>query len=217
MGQTGAISIFKLNKEELSKQNVEPERIINYKEGQKRYTSATWAYDKKHIIAGHSNGEISKIDTTTGETVATVQAHDGTVTDIQMSPDRTYFVTSSKDKTAQLIRVDDLAILHTYSSDSPLNSATITPVKNFVIVGGGQEARDVTTTSSKEGKFESRFHHKLFEDEIGRVHGHFGPINTIAVHPRGTSYASGGEDGYVRVHHFDKSYFDFQFDVERRS
>ena len=29
----------------------------------------------------------------------------------------------------------------------------------------------------------------------------------IAVHPNGTSYASGGEDGFVRVHHFDESYF----------
>jgi translation initiation factor 3 subunit I len=29
----------------------------------------------------------------------------------------------------------------------------------------------------------------------------------IAVHPAGTSYASGGEDGFVRVHHFEESYF----------
>ena len=29
----------------------------------------------------------------------------------------------------------------------------------------------------------------------------------IAVHPGGTSYASGGEDGFVRVHHFDDSYY----------
>jgi translation initiation factor 3 subunit I len=29
----------------------------------------------------------------------------------------------------------------------------------------------------------------------------------IAVHPAGTAYASGGEDGFVRVHHFDESYF----------
>lgn len=27
-----------------------------------------------------------------------------------------------------------------------------------------------------------------------------GPINTIAVHPAGKAFASGGEDGYVRVH-----------------
>lgn len=29
----------------------------------------------------------------------------------------------------------------------------------------------------------------------------------IAVHPSGRSYASGGEDGFVRVHHFDEGYF----------
>lgn len=29
----------------------------------------------------------------------------------------------------------------------------------------------------------------------------------IAVHPAGTGYASGGEDGFVRVHHFDESFF----------
>ena len=68
---------------------------------------------------------------------------------------------------------------------------------------------DVTNTSSRQGKFEARFYHKIFEDEIGRVKGHFGPLNTIAVDPQGRGYASGGEDGYVRVHHFDKGYFDF--------
>ena len=26
------------------------------------------------------------------------------------------------------------------------------------------------------------------------------------------SYSSGGEDGYVRIHTFDPSYFDFKFD-----
>jgi hypothetical protein len=30
---------------------------------------------------------------------------------------------------------------------------------------------------------------------------------SIAVHPAGDSYASGGEDGFVRVHHFDDAYF----------
>ena len=33
----------------------------------------------------------------------------------------------------------------------------------------------------------------------------------------GRGYASGGEDGYVRVHHFDKSYFDFLYEVEREA
>jgi hypothetical protein len=36
----------------------------------------------------------------------------------------------------------------------------------------------VTTTSLRQGKFETRFWHKIFEEEVGRVKGHFGPINT---------------------------------------
>lgn len=31
---------------------------------------------------------------------------------------------------------------------------------------------NVTTTSQRAGKFESRFFHKLFEEEVGRVKGH---------------------------------------------
>lgn len=137
------------------------------------------------------------------------------VTDLQWAPDRTYFITASKDKTAKLIAVRDLEILKNYPADTPLNSACITPKKDYVILGGGQAAMDVTTTAARQGKFEARFYHKIFEDEIGRVRGHFGPLNTVAADPTGKSYASGGEDGYVRVHHFDKGYYDFQYEVER--
>jgi translation initiation factor 3 subunit I len=118
--------------------------------------------------------------------------------------------------TYQLINAADLEVMKTYVSDTPLNSASITPKKDYVILGGGQAAMDVTTTSARQGKFEARFYHKIFEEEIGRVRGHFGPLNTVAVDPQGKGYASGGEDGYVRVHQFDKGYFDFEYEVERQ-
>merc|ERR1712226_1374261 len=86
-----------------------------------------------------------------------------------------------------------------------------------VVLGGGQDAMDVTTTSTRVGKFEARFYHLVFEEEFGRVKGHFGPINSVQFHPDGKGYASGGEDGYVRVHQFDEAYFDFKFDYYRIS
>ncbi len=48
---------------------------------------------------------------------------------------------------------------------------------------------------------------QIYQDEIGMVRGHFGPINAVAFHPDGRSFVTGGEDGYVRLQHFDQSYF----------
>lgn len=54
------------------------------------------------------------------------------VTDLQFAPDRTYFITASKDKTARIWDASNLDLLKTYVSDTPLNTAAITPVKDFV-------------------------------------------------------------------------------------
>lgn len=103
--------------------------------------------------------------------------------------------------------------LKTYKTERPVNSAAISPNRDHVVLGGGQEAMDVTTTAARAGKFEARFFHLIFEEEFGRVKGHFGPINSIVFHPDGKSYASGGEDGYVRVQSFDQAYYDFQLEA----
>lgn len=73
---------------------------------------------------------------------------------------------------------------------------------------------NVTTTSTRAGKFEVRFYHSIYEEEVGRVKGHFGPINTVAYHPSGLGFASGAEDGYVRLHEFDPDYYTFSYDQE---
>ena len=33
-------------------------------------------------------------------------------------------------------------------------------------------------------------------------------MNTLAFAPHGRSYTSGGEDGYIRIHHLDQDYFE---------
>uniref|UniRef100_A0A2K5I4K3 Eukaryotic translation initiation factor 3 subunit I n=1 Tax=Colobus angolensis palliatus TaxID=336983 RepID=A0A2K5I4K3_COLAP len=71
----------------------------------------------------------------------------------------------------------------TFRTERPVNSAALSPNYDHVVLGGGQEAMDVTTTSTRIGKFEARFFHLAFEEEFGRVKGHFGPINSVAFHP----------------------------------
>lgn len=190
MGFLGTIVVLDIEPGVDSEQAAAPAMTITLEES--KATVAGWSFLGEYIIAGHEDGSVTQFDGRTGENIYSVAAvHDGPITDLQWAPDRTYFITASKDKTAKLVTTSTLEILKTYIADTPLNSAAITPGKPFIIVGGGQAAMDVTTTAARQGKFEARFYHKIFEDEIGRVRGHFGPLNTIAVHPKGEGYCSG--------------------------
>ena len=55
------------------------------------------------ILTGHENGKVAKYEVNSGQEVnAVTDAHRLEITDIQLSPDGTYFITSSKDKTARV-------------------------------------------------------------------------------------------------------------------
>jgi translation initiation factor 3 subunit I len=96
--------------------------------------------------------------------------------------------------------------LKTYVVDRPVNAAVISPRFDHVLLGGGQEAHSVTTTRGETGKFETRMFEMIYQTEFGRIGGHFGPINAMDVSPSGLSYASGSEDGMVRLHFFDDEF-----------
>nr|CAI9702828.1 unnamed protein product [Rangifer tarandus platyrhynchus] len=178
-----------------------------------KITSAVWGPLGECIIAGHEGGELNQYSAKSGEVLVSVKEHSRQINDIQLSRDMTMFVTASKDNTAKLFDSTTLEHQKTFRTERPVNSAALSPNYDHVVLGGGQEAMDVTTTSTRIGKFEARFFHLAFEEEFGRVKGHFGPINSVAFHPDGKSYSSGGEDGYVRIHYFDPQYFEFEFEA----
>lgn len=177
-----------------------------------KITSAVWGPLDEVIITGHENGDLCQWDVSAQEMGRRVSDHNKKINDIQLSKDMNLLVTASKDFTAKLFDTYSLDHMKTYKTDRPVNSAAISPLKPHLVLGGGQEAMDVTTTSTRIGKFDARFYHLIFEEEFGRIKGHFGPINSITFHPDGKGYSSGGEDGYVRVHQFDQQYFDFEFE-----
>jgi translation initiation factor 3 subunit I len=179
MGYLSNIVVYDINPDPEAEQT--DERALTIVCDDSKATVAGWSYLSKYIIAGHEDGSVSQYDAKNGDQIDNVPVHElnMAITDLQWSTDRTYFITACKDKTAKLITAKELTVLKTYVSDTPLNSATITPKKDFVILGGGQAAMDVTRTSARQGKFEARFYHKIFEDEIGRVRGHFGPLVSL--------------------------------------
>jgi translation initiation factor 3 subunit I len=177
-----------------------------------KVTAMVWSNLDKNLITGHYNGDMVVWEARELKKLVHKGEHNGQITDLQKNVDGTMVISSCKDNRAMLWDADSLELLKTYTTERPVNSAAISPLYDHVVLGGGQEAMEVTTTSSKSGKFDARFFHLVFEEEFGRVKGHFGPINSLAFHPEGRGYASGGEDGYVRVHTFDDSYHEFKFD-----
>jgi translation initiation factor 3 subunit I len=187
-------------------ESAEPVRELYPEEGRVKITKALWGPLNRSVLMSCEDGSIRSWDVEYGKENLKVTEHKKSIHDMQFSKDGSMAVTCSADQTAKLWDVRSLTLLKTYKCDRPLNSASISPLMNHVIAGGGQEAKDVTTTASKAGKFEVDFFHINSMDYLGNVKGHFGPVNSLAFAPNGKSFVSGGEDGYIRLHHFDKQY-----------
>ena len=172
------------------------------------YTKVGWLPLNEGLLAALDNGVLRLYDgAARGEVLGEWEEHEGAVSSFAFNDKKTLLLTASHDRSAKLWDAKEMRVLHTYGADVPLNACAISPIREHVLIGGGQEAMAVTTTSSAAGKFETRFMHMVFEHELGRVKGHFGPINALAVHPDGQSFVSGAEDGYMRLHRLDPEYF----------
>lgn len=175
--------------------NIEPSRC------------ATWMPFNKVICCGGSDGSLRFYDTTAPKAEPqVVEAHKGDIMRVCFNKTKSLFVTASKDNNAKLFMTQSKKLLKTYRTPAPVNHAVISPIFNHVLCAGGQEARDVALKASKDGNFELKFYHMIDENIFGLVRGHFGTVNTAAIHPDGGSFASGGEDGFIRLHHFDPAY-----------
>ncbi|GLT56767.1 hypothetical protein SLA2020_297860 [Shorea laevis] len=149
-------------------------------------------------------------DSKTGKLLKEETGHKKTITSLAKAADGSHFLTGSLDKSAKLWDSRTLTLIKMYVTERPLNAVAMSPLLDHVVLGGGQDASAVTTTDHRAGKFEAKFYDKILTEEIGGVKGHFGPINALAFNPDGKSFSSGGEDGYVRLHHFDTDYFNIK-------
>lgn len=206
MGVPSAIHIVNVN---LSDREAQSDAVVKRIEGpQGRVTRVMWGPLNKTIITGGEDGIIRSWDVESGDVLKMSQDHSKQIQHLVMSDDGSHFISASLDKTAKVFDSETLECLKTYAADRPVNAAIMSPIREHIVLGGGQDAMAVTTTSSKAGKFDSKIYHKVFEEEIGGIRGHFGPINALAFNPDGRSFTSGGEDGYVRIHPLDNSYFE---------
>ncbi|KAL9401616.1 hypothetical protein Peur_005465 [Populus x canadensis] len=210
MGVTSAINVKRIA-DDPSQQSGESVLTITGPAG--RINRAVWGPLNRTIISAGEDCVVRIWDSETGKLLKESEpevGHKKPISSLTKSADGSHFLTGSLDKSAKLWDSRTLTLIKNYTTERPVNAVAMSPLLDHVVLGGGQDASSVTTTDHRAGKFEAKFYDKILQEEIGGVKGHFGPINALAFNPDGKSFSSGGEDGYVRLHHFDPDYFNIK-------
>lgn len=149
------------------------------------------------IIFSTTTGKICKIDLRNDKTIQEVKVHQSKVTDMKpCKGNRPFFITCSSDCSSKIIDTESFAIKKRFDSEEPINSACIFNTCDKIILVGGINARDVTITQGKSS-FDTQFYDIPTQQKVGTYTTHFGTINAVDIHPEGTHYVSGGEDGSI--------------------
>ena len=101
-------------------------------------TSAVWSGLDDLLLTGHDNGDLVQWDVKTGKKLKMSSDHGKTITDMQTSKDGSMLITSSKDCTSMLFDADNLSPMKKYVTERPVNSASLSPIFDHVVLGGGQ-------------------------------------------------------------------------------
>eukprot|EP00658_Telonema_sp_P-2_P018436 TRINITY_DN17235_c0_g1_i2.p1 TRINITY_DN17235_c0_g1~~TRINITY_DN17235_c0_g1_i2.p1 ORF type:complete len:378 (-),score=78.58 TRINITY_DN17235_c0_g1_i2:189-1322(-) len=183
-----------------------PQPVATLTGHESKINQAIWGPLNETIFSCSDDGSVRVWNPEARRQFAKIDAHEQKINSMAFSKDLSILITSSADQTAKMWDTETQKLLRTFESDAPVNAAAISPSRNHIILGGGQEAANVTMSDARMGKFEIKWFHKVFGDELGSVRGHFGPINTLDFSYDGYSFASGAEDGYVRIHNMPSTY-----------
>lgn len=101
MGYAGSIRVFELNRSEPTQQTKTP--LSEFAPEGTKPTVCCFTWDGEGIVTGHENGKIALWDMMSGEELESAKPHSEIINDLQLSPDKSYVITASKDKTAKVI------------------------------------------------------------------------------------------------------------------
>eukprot|EP00439_Symbiodinium_sp_Y106_P007074 s451_g1.t1 len=188
-----------------------------------------WGRANYFIASAHDSGELIFWRADTGAEVKRLKAHDAGISKFDFNDDRELVATVSHDMSVCIWDIGkgtEWRMLYKAQTDRPLNAVALGPLSQkqalgapaerpgciCVVAAGGQDVRDVARSSSATEQFGTllfrlgaaeKLPSDLKADGVTNK-GHFGPVHTLAFAGDGSAIASGSEDGFVRVHIFDK-------------
>lgn len=191
------------------------ELIYNYDEetNLKRFTTINWLTNNKLFIT-YDTGEIIIYNLENNIIEKSEKIHSDYIKSVSFNKDKTKLITASIDTTCKIINLENFEIEKTFENIVPCNCAVFSPVRNYIIIGGGLDAMIVAQKANND--FTSRFFSYKTEKFIGSVGGHFGPIRYINMNPDGKSYASASQDGTIRIYYFNDYNYPTTIDLKEK-
>ena len=218
------IDIYKFDDLLKKEKNTKPLKTIKMPNNDK-IAKTRWCDLDKVIIVASESGILYKYEYDTTKLLLEKKVHDKIIMDLDISPKEELIMTAAKDGKAKVIDPDTFDVMSELFPQNPernINACRFSPliseedekkVKYHAFIAGGQESRDVTTTASKKGGFETLIYDCMFGEELGAIQGHFGPVNSLAISSDGELLASGSEESSIRVHKINNDEYN---NLERR-
>jgi len=183
--------------------NLETDELLyNYDEenNQKKITTINFL-DVNKLFITYDNGFYGVFNIDSKSFTKLEKLHENSIKSVSFNKDRTKLITSSIDCTCKIINLLDYNCEIFIENIVPCNYAVFSPIKNYVIVGGGIDAMLVSQKSNND--FTTRFYSAKTGKFISNIGGHFGPIRYISFHPNGKCFTTASQDGIVRLNYIE--------------
>jgi len=175
-GQDKVLRIF-----DLSNPDSAPQTLEGHTQAVK---TALWCRDQKTIISGGGDSVLRVWDIRTPGEVKAVPSK-SEIKSIELCLDGKHIVTTAG-KEVSFFNAESYELVKSYSLGLELNSATLSPDATTFVVGGSSD-----------------FWARVYDFGTGKeleVHkGHHGPVHCVHFSPDGATFASGSEDGTIRL------------------
>ncbi|XP_075459124.1 serine-threonine kinase receptor-associated protein [Ascaphus truei] len=174
-GQDKLLRIYDMNKPE-----ADPLQIGGHTSGIKK---ALWYNDEKQILSAADDKTVRLWDRASMTEVKTL-TFGMSVSDMEYLPDGdTLLITYGR--TIALYNATSLELEKSFEAPAPINSASLHPEKECIVAGGDD--------------FKLYKYDYSTGEELESYKGHFGPVHCVRFSPDGELYASGSEDGTLRL------------------
>uniref|UniRef100_G3N824 Serine-threonine kinase receptor-associated protein n=1 Tax=Gasterosteus aculeatus aculeatus TaxID=481459 RepID=G3N824_GASAC len=165
---------------DLSNPEAAPQEIAGHSSAIKK---ALWCNNDKQILSAADDKTIRLWDRSSIEEVKTL-TFDTSVSSMEYVADGEILVITYG-RTVAFYNALSLDLIKTVEAPAPINSASLHPEKDFFVAGGEDFKLYKFDYSTKE--------------ELESYKGHFGPVHCVRFSPDGELYASGSEDGTLRL------------------